>query len=178
MRRVRRRASVAARSYLHAWLPRPCRPEPLTRRATSPPPRAPSGRAAPPLSPRVSRLQMGAPGTQGLSLFGGDPGAPPRSASASGLRQVHCCRGGQTLCVLRLGAVGGWGAWASLETFIDKVELGVVVVENREGRRTSQVSATVRPLPKKLPCACTRGMIKCPCRRVLTLAPGRWAATP
>lgn len=37
----------------------------------------------------MSRLQMGAPGTQGLSLFGGDPGAPPGSASASGLRQVR-----------------------------------------------------------------------------------------
>lgn len=28
--------------------------------------------------------------------------------------------------------MGGWGAWASLEIFIDKVELGIVVMENRE----------------------------------------------
>lgn len=74
--------------------------------------------------------------------------------------------------------MGGWGAWASLETFIDKVELGVVVVENREGAGQARcLSATVRPLPK-LQCVCTRGMIKCRSRRVLTLSPGPWAATP
>ena len=39
---------------------------------------------------------------------------------------------GRALCALRLGAVGRGrrgGAWTSLETFIDKVELGVVVLE-------------------------------------------------
>lgn len=39
------------------------------------------------------------------------------------------------------------------------------------------MSATVRPL-LKLACVCTRGIIKCRSRRVLTLAPGRWAAAP
>lgn len=42
--------------------------------------------------------------------------------------------------------MGGWGAWASLEIFIDKVELGVVVMENREGE------GQARCLPLCAPC--------------------------
>lgn len=111
---------MAARSYLHAWLPRP---EPLTRRATSPPSRATSGRGthrlaagrtAWPRSARVNWLQMGALGTRGLSLFGGDLGALP--GSASNCRDVprvrHRCRsrcGPQGQGPVRTAARGcGW----------------------------------------------------------------------
>lgn len=86
---MRRRASVAARSYLHARLPRPCRPEPLTRRATSPPPRAPlaaSGRRrCRPAAESWGEPAPGrGPGHGGLSLYCVEvPRAPPGSASAS-----------------------------------------------------------------------------------------------
>lgn len=65
----------------------------------------------------------------------------------------------------------------SLETFIDKVELGVLVTENGEGAEPARwLSETVRVF-LKLACVCIRGKIKCRSRRLLTLAPGRWAAS-
>lgn len=49
------------------------------------------------------------------------------------------------MCVLRLGLWVGGGAWMSLETFIDKVELGVVVTENGEGAEPARwLSGTAR----------------------------------
>lgn len=65
--------------------------------------------------------------------------------------------------------MGAWGAWAGLESFINKVELGVVVRHRGDAGPARCPSATVRPLAT-LACVCTGTAGAGTPRRVLALA--------
>lgn len=149
-RRWRRRASAAARSYLHAWLPRPRCPEPLTRRVTSLTPLRPAAQSKGELAPD------GGPGHADFVTVLGGRGAPlaPESAcfacAKCALPRSLWPARAQLRCTPRLGAMGGWECLREFGKLYWQSGAGVVVLENGGGAGPARcLSAGVRPCAKQ-----------------------------